>query len=106
MQKVSTSFYITEAHKAFVDRMLESGRFRTAASVLDYSMRFMLDNILRNPQIKIRHQIREANVKLCMRADPWVMEGLTNKGRLKRSEVADYALQFYSDWLKKGPKRG
>ena len=79
--------------------MIEEGRFSTFSELLDYSMRFYADHIERDGIRSIPKIVRNDLVRRTFRFDDSVLERLMATGFFERSEIADYSLNFYRQWL-------
>ena len=78
---------------------VSEGRFRSFSDVLDFAMGFYLDHIRRNGMENVPKISRREGIKKCVRVNPYIMDGLMETGLFDRSEIADYALDFYRRWI-------
>ena len=93
------SVYVRRDLFEWCETKVSEGRFRTFSDVLDYAMGFYLDSI-RTGRVKSVMKIpRGESVKKSVRVNGYVMEGLMGTGFFDHSEIADYALDFYKEWL-------
>lgn len=98
MAKPST-IHIRRDSAQWCESMIERGRFSTFSELLDYSMRFYADHIERDGIRSIPKIVRNDLVRRTFRFDDSVLERLMATGFFERSEIADYSLNFYRQWL-------
>lgn len=84
---------------AWCERKVSEGRFKTFSDMLDFALGLYLDHIGKEGLRSVRKITRTGLVRKSARVNPWVMDQLESTGFFERSEIADYALDFYRQWL-------
>ena len=80
-------------------QIVDTGRFASFSDLLDFAMGLYLDTIHRDGVRSIRKINRTDLARRSVRMNPHIVAGLLETGFFTRAEIADYALDFYRDWL-------
>ena len=91
--------YIRRDIYEWCETKVSQGRFRTFSDILDYAMGFYLDSITTGRVKTVMKIAKRERVRKSVRVNEHVLEGLMGTGLFDRSEIADYALDFYRTWL-------
>lgn len=94
-----TTFHIRSDTYAWCEMKVSVGRFKTFSDMLDFALGIYLDSIEREGMKSIPKLTRVDLVRKSARVNTWVMDRLMETGFFERSEIADYALDFYRRWL-------
>lgn len=104
--KVPTSVYVESSNIVRCKSLVASGQFDTISELIDYAIRVYYDHIRVEKFTEVPHKARhEPKSKVSMRMNQWVIDGLMETGWFIRSEIPDYALEYYWTILDRIDKR-
>ncbi len=98
MPRNATTFNIRKESYDRCLKFIESGEFDAMASMVTYAIRSFYYHLVESGTTSIDHIVRKDLVRISLRPEDFVFNQIIDMGICSKSEIPDYALNYFLTW--------